>query len=37
MKTMLQIENLTVYYENAIALNDLSIEVGEGEIVGFLR
>lgn len=31
---MLEIKNLMVYYENAIALNDLSIEVLEGEIVG---
>ena len=33
---MLQATHLLVYYENAIALNDLSIEVAEGEIVAVL-
>jgi len=31
---VLKINNLTVFYENAIALNDLSLSVNEGEIVG---
>ncbi len=31
---MLEINNLTVYYENALALNGLSAEVRRGEIVG---
>lgn len=31
---MLEVRNLTVFYENALALNDLSLEVGAGEIVG---
>ncbi len=31
---MLQVKNLTVYYENALALNGLSLQVREGEIVG---
>lgn len=34
--TMLEIRNLMVYYENALALNDLSLEVKEGEIIGIL-
>ncbi|KJS12723.1 MAG: ABC transporter [Peptococcaceae bacterium BRH_c8a] len=31
---VLKINNLTVFYENAIALNDLSLEIGKGEVVG---
>jgi branched-chain amino acid transport system ATP-binding protein len=36
MEQMLFIKNLMVFFENALALNDLSIEVGKGEIVGIL-
>jgi branched-chain amino acid transport system ATP-binding protein len=31
---MLEIQDLSVFYENALALNDLSLEVGTGEVVG---
>jgi branched-chain amino acid transport system ATP-binding protein len=31
---MLEVRSLSVYYENALALNSLSLEVGRGEIVG---
>lgn len=31
---ILEINNLMVFYENALALNDLSLEVNKGEIVG---
>ena len=31
---MLDVKNLMVFFENAIALNDFSIQVNEGEIVG---
>lgn len=31
---MLEARKLTVFYENALALNDLSLEVRQGEIVG---
>ncbi|MCL6634492.1 MAG: ABC transporter ATP-binding protein [Peptococcaceae bacterium] len=31
---MLEIENLMVFFENALAVNDLSLTVGRGEIVG---
>lgn len=31
---MLEVDGLTVYYENALAVNDLSLEVEQGEIVG---
>jgi branched-chain amino acid transport system ATP-binding protein len=31
---MLSVENLLVFFENALALNDLSIQVEEGQIVG---
>lgn len=31
---MLEVTGLTVFYENALAVNDLGLEVGEGEIVG---
>ncbi len=33
---MIHVENLMVFYENALAINDLSIEVTEGEIVGVI-
>ncbi len=31
---MLEVKNLIVYYENALAINDLSLEVKKGEVVG---
>jgi branched-chain amino acid transport system ATP-binding protein len=31
---MLEVKDLTVFYENALALNGLSLEVSQGEIVG---
>jgi branched-chain amino acid transport system ATP-binding protein len=33
---MLEVKNLMVFFENALAINDLSLEVREGEIVGVL-
>jgi len=33
---MLSVKNLMVFFENALALNDLSLEVGRGEVVGVL-
>lgn len=33
---MLQIKNLMVFYENALAVNDLNMEVDEGQIIGVL-
>ena len=33
---MLAVKNLMVFFENALALNDLSLEVQTGEIVGVL-
>ena len=33
---MLEVNNLMVFYENAVALNNLSLEIREGEIVGVL-
>ena len=36
MDSMLTVKNLMVFFENALALNDLSLEVGKGEIVGVL-
>jgi branched-chain amino acid transport system ATP-binding protein len=33
---VLEVKNLMVFFENALALNNLSIEVNEGEIVGVL-
>jgi branched-chain amino acid transport system ATP-binding protein len=33
---MLEVRNLMVFFENALALNDLSLEVHKGEIVGVL-
>ena len=34
--TMLQVKNLMVFFENALALNDFSMEVHQGEIVGVI-
>lgn len=31
---MLEVRELLVFYENALAVNDLSLKVGEGEVVG---
>src|SRR5512136_1382804 len=36
MEKMLEVKNLMVFFENALALNDLSIEVSRGEIVSSL-
>ena len=33
---MLELKNLMVFFENALAINDLSLEVQKGEIVGVL-
>jgi branched-chain amino acid transport system ATP-binding protein len=33
---MLKVEKLMVFYENAIAINELSLEINEGEIVGVI-
>ena len=33
---MLQIKNLMVFFENALAINDLTLEVAEGEFVGVI-
>lgn len=33
---MLEVKNLMVFFENALALNDFSMKVGEGEIVGVI-
>ena len=33
---MLEVKNLMVFFENALAINDLSLEVHEGEIVGMI-
>ena len=33
---MLAVDNLMVFFENALALNGLSLTVGEGEIVGLI-
>jgi branched-chain amino acid transport system ATP-binding protein len=33
---ILEVRNLMVFYENSIALNNLSLEINEGEIVGIL-
>ena len=33
---MLEVKNLMVFFENSLALNDLSLEVRKGEIVGVL-
>ncbi len=36
MTPMLEVKNLMIYYENSIAINNLSFEINEGEIVGIL-
>ena len=36
MSVMLEAKNLMVFFENALALNDLSLEVRQGEIVAVL-
>jgi len=33
---MIEAENLTKYYGTFLAIDDVSFEVGKGEIVGFL-
>jgi branched-chain amino acid transport system ATP-binding protein len=33
-KTILQVDNLMVFYENALAVNNLSLRIDEGQIVG---
>ena len=33
---MLDVQNLMVFFENALALNDFSMKVEEGEIVGVI-
>ena len=33
---MLEVRNLMVFFENALALNDLSLEVHKGEIIAIL-
>ena len=33
---MLQVNNLMVFFENALAINDLTLEVNEGEFVGVI-
>ena len=33
---MLEVQNLMVFFENALAINDLNIEVNEGEVVGVI-
>ena len=36
MAEMLEVKNLMVFFENALAINDLSLEVRKGEIIGVL-
>ena len=33
---MLEVKNLMVFFENALAINDLNLEVQEGKIVGIV-
>ncbi|RLB20534.1 MAG: ABC transporter ATP-binding protein, partial [Deltaproteobacteria bacterium] len=33
---MLKVENLMVFFENALALNDFSMSVDEGQLVGVI-
>jgi branched-chain amino acid transport system ATP-binding protein len=33
---MLEVQNLMVFFENALAINDLNMEVSEGEVVGVI-
>ena len=35
-RTILQVKNLTVYYDTVLALNDISFSVNEGEIVAMI-
>lgn len=35
-KTLLQVQNITVYYDTVLALNNISLTVSEGEIVAML-
>jgi len=35
-KTILQVQNLTVYYDTVLALDDISLSVNEGEIVAMI-
>ena len=37
MENVIEIKNLTKKYKEQIALDDLSLEVKEGEILGLLR
>ena len=34
---MLEAQNLMVFFENALAINDLSLKVHDGELVGVIR
>ena len=36
MVNLLEVKNLMVFFENALDINDLSLEVQKGEIVGVL-
>lgn len=36
MELLLEVKNIMVFFENALALNDLSLEVLDGEVVGVL-
>lgn len=36
LKTILQVQNLTVYYDTVLALNNVSLYVNEGEIVAMI-
>jgi len=33
---MMQVNQLTVFFENAIAVNEMSLRVGSGEIIGVI-
>ncbi|MBT7892234.1 MAG: ABC transporter ATP-binding protein, partial [Deltaproteobacteria bacterium] len=33
---MLEVKNLMVFFENALAINGLSLEVNKGEIIGVI-
>ena len=37
MKNVIEVKNLTKEYKGIKAINDLSLEVHEGEILGLLR
>jgi branched-chain amino acid transport system ATP-binding protein len=34
MNKMLEVKNLMVFYENALAINGVSLEIEKGEIIG---